>query len=339
MKRARYSGMGKDFMVLFRLCLLAVFCCTIASGATAPNAAATAPVQTGSVRSAVNRLQEWYDPATGLWNTTGWWNAANALTVVVDFSRATHSQDYQRVLDPTYTARRTKGFLNDFYDDEGWWALAWIDAWDLTRQPQYLTTAQGIFNDMEGGWDETCGGGIWWSRKRTYKNAIANELFLSVAAHLANRTSDAAQRAGDLEWARREWAWFRQSGMIERDHLISDGLGHDCRDNHARKWTYNQGVILGGLAELSRQPGEHGVMRKADKIARAAMHGLVDGHGILHDACEPHCGGDGTQFKGIFIRNLLTLEERKPKPAYRRVHSSQCGEHRGSRPGCGSFAG
>src|SRR5579872_5474633 len=185
MKRASCSGMGKDFTVRFRLCLLAVFCCTIASGAKAPDVAATAPVRTGSVRAAVTRLQEWYMPETGLWNTTGWWNAANALTVVVDFSRATHSQDYQRVLEQTYAARRTKGFLNNFYDDEGWWALAWIDAWDLTRQPEYLTTAQGIFDDMGGGWDETCGGGIWWSRKRTYKNAIANELFLSVAAHLA----------------------------------------------------------------------------------------------------------------------------------------------------------
>jgi hypothetical protein len=22
-------------------------------------------------------------------------------------------------------ARQTNGFLNDYYDDEGWWALAW----------------------------------------------------------------------------------------------------------------------------------------------------------------------------------------------------------------------
>jgi hypothetical protein len=26
---------------------------------------------------------------------------------------------------PMPQAQRTNGFLNDYYDDEGWWALAW----------------------------------------------------------------------------------------------------------------------------------------------------------------------------------------------------------------------
>jgi hypothetical protein len=26
---------------------------------------------------------------------------------------------------PKPQAHRTNGFLNDYYDDEGWWALAW----------------------------------------------------------------------------------------------------------------------------------------------------------------------------------------------------------------------
>jgi predicted alpha-1,6-mannanase (GH76 family) len=313
-----WSGMGKGFTVRFRVCWLVVLCWSMGQAATASEVAATAPVSTQAAAAGVHRLQQWYNSETGLWNTTGWWNSANALTVLVNFSLATHSQEIEPVLERTYAQHRWKGFLNNFYDDEGWWALTWIDAWDLTRRPEYLATAQAIFDDMEGGWDGTCGGGIWWSKQRTYKNAIANELFLSVAAHLANRSSDAAQRAGDLEWAQREWGWFRHSGMIEQDHLISDGLGHDCRDNHARKWTYNQGVILGGLAELSRQPGQGGRLRQAAQIAQAAIHGLVDGDGILHDACEPRCSGDGTQFKGIFVRNLAELEERQPKAAYRK---------------------
>ena len=32
-------------------------------------------------------LQTWYVQETGLWKTTGWWNAANALTVLVDYSK------------------------------------------------------------------------------------------------------------------------------------------------------------------------------------------------------------------------------------------------------------
>ena len=81
--------------------------------------------------------------------------------------------------------------------------------------PGYLAMAQSIFADMAGGWDETCGGGIWWSKDRKYKNAIANELFLSVATHLVNRVKDVKYG----EWAEKEWRWFKASGMINEEQL------------------------------------------------------------------------------------------------------------------------
>jgi predicted alpha-1,6-mannanase (GH76 family) len=269
------------------------------------------------VQLAIDRLQQWYDPQTGLWKTGGWWNAANSITAIVDFSRATHSSQYLPIIAGTYAAQAHTRFLkNKFYDDEGWWALAWIDAFDLTSDQTYLRSASVIFNDMKSGWDDTCGGGIWWTKERTYKNAIANELFLSVAAHLANRVTDSTLNAEYASWAKREWRWLQHSGMIEPDLLISDGLDSHCRDNHATKWTYNQGVVLGGLAELSNLPGQSGELREARRIADAALKKLADSHRVLHEPCEPKCGGDGTQFKGIFIRNLAQLNERSRSARY-----------------------
>src|SRR5262249_34532330 len=134
----------------------------------------------------IESLQQWYDWSRGLWATTNWWNAANALTVLINYSISSGSTDYQPVVENTFDRNASRGFLNHYYDDEGWWALAWIDAYDWTGDPRYLDMARSIFDDMTTGWDTVCDGGIWWNKDRRYKNAIANELFLSVAAHLAN---------------------------------------------------------------------------------------------------------------------------------------------------------
>lgn len=266
----------------------------------------------------IKRLQSWYDPSTGLYRTTGWWNSANAITTLADYSRVTGDKQYESVFPNVFSAAQRKfpSFLNDFYDDEGWWALAWIDVYDLTHQQRYLRIAGSIFGDMAKGWDDTCSGGIWWSKDRKYKNAIANELFLSVAAHLAERTANEAQKARYLDWAQREWQWFLHSGMINASHQINDGLDANCRNNHRTTWSYNQGVILGGLAELYKQTHEEALLREATGIAAATLANpeLVDAHGILHEPCEPDCGRDGTQFKGIFVRNLAALNHAAPSP-------------------------
>ena len=98
--------------------------------------------------------------------------------------------------------------------------------------------------------------------------------------------------------------------MINDRHLINDGLDARCRNNGKTTWTYNQGVILGALAELYRANHDRSLLNEAQSIADAALSDptLVDRNGVLHEPCEPNCGADGTQFKGIFIRNLSSLD-------------------------------
>jgi predicted alpha-1,6-mannanase (GH76 family) len=266
----------------------------------------------------IQRLQSWYDPATGLYRTTGWWNSANAITTLADYSRVTGDKEYESEFPNVFSNAQhsSAGFLNNFYDDEGWWALAWIDAYDLLHEQRYLQMAASIFDDMAKGWDETCSGGIWWSKDRKYKNAIANELFLSVAAHLAMRITSRNKRGYYLHWAKREWQWFSHTGMINPGYQINDGLDAACVNNHKTTWSYNQGVILGGLSELYKRTHDQALLAEANAIAAATLSSptLTDAHGILHDPCEPDCGGDGTQFKGIFVRNLALLYKVAPSP-------------------------
>jgi predicted alpha-1,6-mannanase (GH76 family) len=264
-------------------------------------------------------LQTWYVQETGLWKTTGWWNGANALTVLGDYSKLSDTPDFRAIIANTFEHNSQKDFLNEYYDDEGWWALGWAGAYELTHDARYLEMSETIFADMSHGWDDSvCGGGIWWKKPKQYKNAIANELFLSVAARLASLAQDAQKRATYLDWAQREWKWFAASGMINSENLVNDGLDATCKNNHRTTWSYNQGVIIGGLATLSKQSGDPKPLEVAQSIALSAIARLTDLDGVLHDPCEPaRCGNDATQFKGIFARNLALLNGAAPVPGFR----------------------
>ncbi len=270
-------------------------------------------------------LQRWYSPWTGRWRTTGWWNAANALTCVADYTERTDDRTYAWVLNWTFRIARWQHphFINSFFDDNGWWALAWIRAYELTGKKRYLEASQRIFDNLTTGWDETCGGGLWWNQDRTYKNAIPNELFLTTAARL--QLLSPSPRSHYLDWALREWDWFSASGMISQRGLVNDGLTAECTNNGRPAYTYNQGVILGGLGDLHEITGDAAFLRQGERIADAALSelttpGPATRPGILTEPGEADMTrrrGDGSQFKGIFARYLCDFYGRTGRPAYR----------------------
>lgn len=263
----------------------------------------------------IQELQLWYSNSSGLYvSPSGWWNTANSITMLGDYEKVTGDRSYISVLANTFTAAQQShaNFTNEYFDDSGWWALAWIEAYDVTGNAQYLTMAETIFNYIvSNGWDTTvCGGGVWWSTAKTYKNAIPNELFLTIAAKLANRTTGPTS-AAYLNWAKTEWTWFKASGMINGQNLINDGLTSTnpaaCVNNNAATWTYNQGVILGGLVELYQADQDPTLLPQAEAIADATQTKLVTANGILVEPEQKITGGDGPQFKGVFLRNLMEL--------------------------------
>jgi predicted alpha-1,6-mannanase (GH76 family) len=283
----------------------------------------TEPDYRAYAAAGIGALQRWYRPPAGRWRTAGWWNAANALTAVIGYTQRTGDPSHAGVIETTFRAarRRHADFLVNYYDDNGWWALAWIAAYDLSGDRRYLDAAETIFAQMRGGWDDSCRGGLWWSTARTYKNAITNELFLTLAARLHQR----APGGGDyLAWALREWEWLRSSGMIGPLGLVNDGLTPACQNNGGITWTYNQGVILGGLAALHEITGNDAYLRQGESIADAALRELTSPPsasppGILIEPRElATAGNDGDrpQFKGIFVRYLADFGALSARPAY-----------------------
>lgn len=274
----------------------------------APVASGDRRLYTDRARILIERLQKrWYHPGSFLhWGPDqNEWNCHCTLETLADYTQMTGDRSY---LDAIRLVARDKTLrssaMNDGVDDMAWAAIAHLKVYELTREPLSLSTAQEIFTNMTAYWDDICNGGLWWDRKRTYKNAITNELFLVLATRLHAATHDPEP----LRWAHREWDWFARSGMINADSLVNDGLDH-CHSNRDTTWTYNQGVVLGGLTDLYRLTHDRGYLDQAVRIASATIDRLtanVDGIAILK---EP--GGvlnsDQQQFKGVFMLYLAPL--------------------------------
>ena len=140
---------------------------------------------------ALNTLQQWYNNTDGLWNTCGWWNGANCLTMIADLALEdpsvlgtaeyvfnttyvlapavnpapgiekvnsgggphTHYPAFWPIWSPFHHPQppetvNASAWLDGYYDDDSWWALAWIAAYDVTKNPNYLTLAVDIFEDL-----------------------------------------------------------------------------------------------------------------------------------------------------------------------------------------------
>jgi len=231
--------------------------------------------------------------------------------------------------------RNRKGLA--YFDDDLWSVIATTRAWRREADPELLAYATDTFRKVvTQGWDNTCGGGLWWNAQRKYKNAITNELLIFASTQLYYATGQDAYRG----WAQRGWEWFAASGMIDKDGLVNDGLDGQCRNNGAPKFSYNQGVILGGLEDLASITGDQTYRDQAVRTALAATRELSNANGILHEPV-PSIGSDGLMFKGVFawhlgrlLANLPAGHERDELAGWTRVNADAVWQasEKGARP-------
>ncbi len=273
----------------------------------APNWAARAD----SAQAALT--QRFWEPAkqyylqdnVGKPNYNYWWQA-HGLDVLSDGYQRTKSPAYQTRMQQLQVGTKAQNhdtYLNEYYDDMQWQALACLRAFELTRDPAYKATAALLWTDIKTGWNEQQGGGIAWRiTQLDYKNTPAN----APAAMLAARFYLLDHNPDDLAWAQKIYAWEKKTLVDPATGLVWDGINSkgDGQTNKEWHFTYNQGVYIGAGLTLYRATRQR---RYLDDANRTATYALQDPKlspgGILRD----EGGRDGGLFKGILVRYLTLL--------------------------------
>ena len=189
-------------------------------------------------------------------------------------------------------------WVNDFYDDMAWLALASGRLADPARRdrphgPAPTPPARRAATSpaqLRSAHTDDLGGGLFWSRDRDFKNSPATG---PAALHLARLgETDEARRLVDWLYAR---LWSPESGLVLDGIRLRGGEEVLVPD----VWSYNQGTVLGALVTL----GDSESLTRAAALVAAVDARLtieVDGARVL----RTHGGGDGGLFTGILVRYL-----------------------------------
>src|SRR5436305_11666551 len=217
---------------------------------------------------------------------------ANAAQLV------THLHGYDTRLG--YTSQR---YGELYYDDNEWIALALLDWYGATHDPQALAQAKRIFGIVLTAWDGRkgvpCGGGIYWMRSRT--NRDRNTVTTSAGALLALRLAALDPNPAYRWWGTRMLRWL-DTCMLAPDGLYYD---HFARDGtmDATQWSYNQGNVIGALLAL----GDPTSLAHAERIASASLRWL-----------DPQRNGDEPpEFVAVLARNVVALGAVDGDPRWR----------------------
>jgi len=268
-----------------------------------------------------NGLQSnFWNAGSGLYNGGELWTDVNAYENLLNLMLATGTTTWGNDILNSVTMKNGanpntdwNSYLGGSNDDSQWVILAFYKMADYLNANgqgslanQYMSSADTIYQMIAGQWDNTCGGGVWWSTAHTYKNAITNQLFLltSASGYLRNKNQQYLTNANNV------WNWLSSSGMRNAQGLWNDGLDtNTCQNNGQTTWTYNQGVIASGLAALYAINGDSTLLDQAEITLDATIANLATNN-ILKESCDDangggaQCNNDQASFKGIWTKHV-----------------------------------
>jgi hypothetical protein len=227
----------------------------------------------------------WYDerldptwqpnrPLVRLWSAFPLFEALNAIAraaptpahraAVRAFARKAE-QYWNPYVDPrggyAYYIRTRVAGADTFFDDNGWWAIAFLDAYRATGDRRYLGDADKALRFiLETGWDQASGG-TWWDTFHRHKTAepLAAAAYVSAGLYLATgRGSYLAEADRLTAWAGAN-DWNADRGLYARNADDPTVLN------------YVEGMMIGARLELCQLPGRSRDCRAAERLAAASL--------------------------------------------------------------------
>ena len=176
--------------------------------------------------------------------------------------------------------------VHTYFDDNGWWGLAFIDAFRATGDRRYLHDAARAFTFiMRSGWDNHGGGGIWWDTSHDHKTAEP----LAAAAFIGAVIYGATHKSAYLQQVNKLLDWANAHSWNSATHLYS----RNATDNTIMD--YVQGMMIGADLELCKATATTAYCQKAEQLGQASIQAFPS---------EPDWSSTAD---GLYLRFLLDL--------------------------------
>ena len=181
-----------------------------------------------------------------------------------------------------------------FYDDNSIVGIDLVEAFRLTKNPEYPARAKRIVEFLKAGEDNILGGGLWWNEDQknqqgvndSNKPACANgyaTLFLLEYYSICPQ----AEKAEVLALAKRLYAWILTNLRDPEDGCYWNDMQANGSINKT-KWTYNTGVMISNGVRLYKITGEQSYLDSAIGSSEGAYNYFVRPLNDLASAYPDH---------------------------------------------------
>lgn len=249
----------------------------------------------------------------------GYWYYAQALDAAVMAEGRQATKANKDRVDLLFKSQKDRGFIQKkgatYYDDENWMAMALIRAYSIRKNPEFLSSAIELFNDIASAEIFDAKGnskGVWWDDRHTQIATAANMGVVNTAAMLYRVTKNPKY----LAFAERVYKYWYNNMVIHETWQVIDHMDPQGK-KEAVPLTYNQGLAVGAALLLYKATGNFSYLNHAEGYADFVVKKMTNNGVMVEKVCDGRVlecrkNKDLVQFKGITYRYLVKLAVERP---------------------------